>query len=98
MEHSYVGIGMLRSTSVRLQRSSMVILLYGRATTQTHFDTDVYSKALEFIDKATRKNAKALGYRKNKNGRWGESLFVTALPHRRKFGDCHSIRGVEHNL
>ena len=39
------------------------------------FDTDVYAKACAFIDKATAKNAKALGYRKQKN-RFGFADFV----------------------
>jgi hypothetical protein len=75
MEHSYV-----RNWYVKEYEHALATEFYGYPLVwsgdyaDSHFDTDVYSKALEFVDKATRKNAKALGYRKNKNGRWGDEF------------------------
>lgn len=75
MEHSYVG-----NWYVKEYEKALAEEFYGHPFVwsgdyaDNHFDTDVYSKACIFIDKATRKNAKALGYRKNKNGRWGDEF------------------------
>lgn len=75
MEHSYVGNWYVKEYERALAEEFYGYpLVWSGDYADTHFDTDVYTKALEFIDKATRKNAKALGYRKNKNGRWGDEF------------------------
>jgi hypothetical protein len=75
MEHSYVGNWYVKEYERALAEEFYGYpLVWSGDYADTHFDTDVYSKALEFVDKATRKNAKALGYRKNKNGRWGDEF------------------------
>lgn len=75
MEHSYVGNWYVKEYERALAEEFYGYpLVWSGDYADTHFDTDVYTKALEFVDKATRKNAKALGYRKNKNGRWGDEF------------------------
>lgn len=75
MEHSYVNNWYVKEYERALAEEFYGYpLVWSGDYADSHFDTDVYSKALEFIDKATRKNAKALGYRKNKNGRWGDEF------------------------
>lgn len=75
MEHSYVGNWYVKEYERALAEEFYGYpLVWSGDYADTHFDTDVYTKALEFIDKATRKNAKALGYRKNRNGRWGNEF------------------------
>lgn len=75
MEHSYVGNWYVKEYEKALAEEFYGYpLVWSGDYADSHFDTDVYSKALEFVDKATRKNAKALGYRKNKNGRWGDEF------------------------
>lgn len=75
MEHSYVGNWYVKEYEKALAEEFYGYpLVWSGDYADSHFDTDVYSKALEFVNKATRKNAKALGYRKNKNGRWGDEF------------------------
>ena len=75
MEHSYVGNWYVKEYEKALAEEFYGYpLVWSGDYADSHFDTDVYSKALEFVDKATRKNAKALGYRKNKNSRWGDEF------------------------
>lgn len=75
MEHSYVGNWYVKEYEKALAEEFYGYpLVWSGDYADSHFDTDVHSKALEFVDKATRKNAKALGYRKNKNGRWGDEF------------------------
>lgn len=75
MEHSYVDNWYVKEYERALAEEFYGYpLVWSGDYADSHFDTDVYSKALAFIDKATRKNAKALGYRKNKNGRWGDEF------------------------
>ena len=76
MEHSYVG-----NWYVKEYEKALAEEFYGYPFVWVgdyavnKFDTDVYAKACAFIDKATAKNAKALGYRKQKN-RFGFADFV----------------------
>ena len=76
MEHSYVG-----NWYVKEYEKALAEEFYGYPFVWVgdyavnKFDTDVYSKACDFIDKATAKNAKVLGYRKQKN-RFGFADFV----------------------
>lgn len=73
MEHSYVGNWYVKEYEKALAEEFYGYpFVWSGDYADNRFDEDVYSKACIFIDKATRKNAKALGYRKNKNGRWGE--------------------------
>lgn len=73
MEHSYVGNWYVKEYERALAEEFYGYpLVWSGDYADNRFNADVHSKALEFIDNQTRKNAKALGYRKNENGRWGE--------------------------
>lgn len=80
MEHSYVGNWYVKEYECALAEE-----FYGYPFVWVgdyaadKFDTDVYSKACAFINKATAKNAKALGYRKNKNSRWGDEFIRNGI-------------------
>lgn len=73
MEHSYVNNWYVKEYERALAEEFYGYpLVWSGDYADNRFNADVYLKALEFIDKQTRKNAKALGYRKNESGRWGE--------------------------
>lgn len=73
MEHSYVGNWYVKEYETALANG-----FYGHPFVwagdyaDEKYDTEVYFKACEFIDKKTESHAKLLGYKKIDNGRWGE--------------------------
>lgn len=75
MEHSYINNWYVKEYERALAEEFYGYpLVWSGDYADPHFNTDVYTKALEFIDEAIIKNAKALGYRENKDGRWGEEF------------------------
>lgn len=75
MEHSYVGNWYVKEYEKALAEEFYGYpFVWSGDYADNRYNEDVYSKACIFIDKATRKNAKALGYRKNNNGRWGDEF------------------------
>lgn len=80
MEHSYVGNWYVKEYERALAKEFYGYpLVWSGDYADLHFNTDVYTKAIEFIDNAICKNAKALGYHKNEDSRWGEEFIRNGI-------------------